>query len=78
VIVTIQDAARIPDCLPFTKRCDMQEIITTRERLLGKLRVSEQAGDADVAALLEYGIAEFDGVIALLTGMTERGNAVLH
>jgi hypothetical protein len=56
----------------------MQELITTRERLLGKLRVLEQAGDADVAALLEYGIAEFDGVIALLTGMTERGNAVLH
>jgi hypothetical protein len=56
----------------------MQELIRTRERLFGKQRALEQAGDVDVAALLEYGIAEFDGVIALLTGMTERGNAVLH
>jgi hypothetical protein len=58
--------------------CDMQELLTTRDRLIGKLRVSEQSGDLDVAALLEYGLAEFDGVIALLMSMTERGNAVLH
>lgn len=56
----------------------MQELLTTRDRLVGKLKVSEQSGDLDVAALLEYGLAEFDGVIALLMSMTERGNAVLH
>jgi hypothetical protein len=56
----------------------MQELITTRDRLLGKLKASEQAGDFDVAAVLEFGLAEFDGVIALLMGMTERGTATLH
>jgi hypothetical protein len=28
--------------------------------------------------LLEYGIGEFDGVIALLTSLTTRGQALLH
>jgi hypothetical protein len=63
---------------PHHERCDMQELITTRDRLLGKLKASEQAGDFDVAAVLEFGLAEFDGVIALLMGMTERGTATLH
>ena len=56
----------------------MQQILQSRERLLDKLRQIQEAGDLDTAAVLEYGIAEFDGVIALLTSMTRRGHATLH
>jgi hypothetical protein len=56
----------------------MQQILQTRQRLLDKLRQSEERGDLDTAALLEYGIAEFDGVIALLTSITRRAQPVLH
>jgi hypothetical protein len=53
-------------------------ILQTRERLLDKLQQSREVGDLDTAALLEYGIAEFDGVIALLASMTEHGQSTVH
>lgn len=56
----------------------MHTIIQSRQRLLDKLKQSQESGDLDTAALLEYGIAEFDGVLALLSSMTKRGNACLH
>ncbi len=56
----------------------MHTILHTRERLLDKLKQSQEAGDLDGAALLEYGIAEFDGVLALLSSLTKRGHASLH
>jgi hypothetical protein len=56
----------------------MQKILQTRERLLDKLRQTQEAGDLDTAAVLEYGIAEFEGVIALLTSMTRRRPSLLH
>ncbi len=56
----------------------MPTILQTRERLLARLRHSESVGDLDTAALLEYGIAEFDGVLALLTSMSEPTRATMH
>ena len=52
----------------------MQKLVQTRDRLLDRLRRMEEAGDLDRAAVLEYGIDEFDGVIALLTTMTHAGS----
>jgi hypothetical protein len=56
----------------------MHTILQTRERLLDRLSRYRQAGELDAAAVLEFGIAEFDGVIALLTHMTERARATMH
>jgi hypothetical protein len=56
----------------------MQTIFQTRERLLDRLKQIQEAGDLDTAAMLEYGISEFDGVIALLASLTRRGPMLLH
>jgi hypothetical protein len=50
----------------------LQEMLEKRERLVEQLRRSEEAGDDQAAALLEYGIAECDGVIALITDTIDR------
>jgi hypothetical protein len=56
----------------------MTKILQTRERLLDKLQQSQEVGDVDTAALLEYGIAEFDGVIALLASMANHNQTLVH
>lgn len=58
----------------LSRECDMQKLVQTRDRLLDRLRRMEEAGDLDRAAVLEYGIDEFDGVIALLTTMSHAGS----
>jgi hypothetical protein len=47
-------------------------MLEKRERLVEQLRRSEEAGDDQAAALLEYGIAECDGLIALITDTLDR------
>jgi hypothetical protein len=56
----------------------MKKILQTRERLLDQLKQSQEVGDVDTAAVLEYGIAEFDGVIALLSSLAKRTQLVAH
>ena len=50
----------------------LQELLERRERLLEQLTRAENVGDLDTAALLEFGITECDGLIALLTGNEPR------